>query len=158
MKKSPVFFFIILAFGCNQPDTSSMAAKDTTIVVTADTIPETRTAIRREAVADYTEKVADSLNDWKFSVSLYETKKTFQYLLRVQYKELRITDSLLIPNFGTLPKVGIHKGKEPLSCILGFFDRKEQFKEYKLVRVTNDRLKISTINYYSVGRYHNKAP
>ena len=93
------------------------------------------------------------MNDWKFSAALYETKRTFVYDLHVQYKELRITDSIKVPDFGMLPKVAIQKGKEPLSCILGFEDKKGVFKPYRKVQVKGDQLKINTLNTYYVGAY-----
>ena len=157
MKKYVFLFFTIMAIACNQPDNHTGPAKDTTIVIEADTIPAERSSIKPGAVASYVEKVKDELNDWKFAVSLYETHHTFIYLVRIQYKELRVTDSITVPDFGMQPKVAIHPGKEPLSCKLGFLDKKEQFREYRLVRIKNDQLKITTLNTYSVGRYRTKV-
>ena len=142
--------------GCGQPDNTSSTPGDTTILIPADTVSSIREKVNTNPVADYTEPVPDPLNDWHFAVSLYETKKTFEYKLRVQYKELRISDPLSIPDFGTMPQVSIHKGKDPLSCIVGFLDKKGQFKEYKLVRIKGDQLKITTINNYYIGSYKTK--
>ena len=152
MLKRTVIFSLWIYAACNTPATTGNDPKDTTVVIAADTVAQTRTKINTSPAASYTEKVPDELNDWKFEVSLYESPKTFQYTLRVRYKELRITDSLQVPDLGILPEVAIHKGKEPLSCIIGFLDKKDEFKEYKLVRIKNDQLKISTINHYYVGR------
>lgn len=147
------FVLISLAFaGCSAP-VSSGNTKDSTVVIPADTVSQLRTHINSTPAAIYSEKIPDELNDWKFEVSLYETSKTFQYLLRVRYKELRIADSLQVPDLGILPEVAIHKGKDPLSCIIGFLDKKDEFKEYKLVRIKNDQLKITTINNYRIARY-----
>jgi hypothetical protein len=141
MNKYVFLFFTIIATACNQPGNNSGTAKDTAIVISADTIPEERSTIKPDAVASYREKVPDELNDWQFAVSLYETHNTFKYLVRIQYKELRITDSIMVPDFGMQPKVAIHQGKEPRSCILGFLDKKGHFREYRLVRIKNDKLK-----------------
>ena len=158
MKKLAYPLALLLLTACNQAPADNTNGKDTTIVVAADTVPLLRKIVRTEAVAEYSEKVPDELNDWKFAVSLYETKKTFQYLLRVQYKELRISDSLQLPDFGRLPKPGLRKGKTPLSCLVGFFDNKDVFREYRLVAVKdNDRLKITTLNTYSVASYRTKV-
>ena len=37
--------------------------------------------------------------------------------------------------------------------VVGFLDKKDEFKEYKLVRIKSDQLKITTINNYRVGSY-----
>ena len=157
MVKQTVIFFLLAYTACTPPATTGNDPKDTTIVIAADTIAPTRTKINPSPVTSYTEKVPDELNDWKFEVSLYETSQTFRYMVRVRYKELRITDSLQVPDLGILPEVVIHKGKDPLSCIIGFLDKKDEFKEYKLVRIKNDQLKISTINHYYVGRTRMKV-
>jgi hypothetical protein len=90
-------------------------------------------------------------------VAVYETERTFHFSLRIQAKEVRVSDSLTIPNFGILPKIEIHKGKEPLTCIIGFLDKKEVFKEYKKVSFKNDQLHFSTLNGYSVNAYKTKV-
>ena len=155
MKKYFLFAWMT-SVACNEL-TKNPAPADATILITNDTIPEIRKAVKEVPVAKYSEPVKDALNDWQFSVSAYETERTFHFLLRMQYKELRISDSLQIPNFGTQPRVEIRKGKEPLSCIIGFLDKKDQFKEYKKVSIKKDQLKISTLNSYFVGVYRTKS-
>jgi hypothetical protein len=114
-------------------------------------VPEFREKIKKEAVADYREKVNNSMNDWYFSVQLFETQKTFSYLIRMQYEEVRGEDTLKIPDFGIGPQPEIHKGKEPYSCIIGFLDKDKKFLEYKEVSVKNGRdLKLTTINHFRV--------
>ncbi len=152
MRKRSFFFGVLLYIGCNTPSTTGNDPKDTTVVIAADTVSQTRTKINPAPVSVYSEKVPDDLNDWKFEVSVYETPKTFQYLFHIRYKEIRVTDSLQVPDLGILPEVVIHKGKEPLSCIIGFLDKKDEFKEYILVRIKSNLLKISKINHYYVGR------
>lgn len=151
--KAPFLFLLIFLAACNQPEDKNASPKDTTIVISTDTIPETRGTVKTAPVADYTENIRDELNDWKFAVSIYETKRTFHYTLRMQAKEVRVSDSLKIPNFGRQPKIEIRKGKEPFTCIIGFLDKKDVFKEYRKVSFKNEQLHISTINNYSVGAY-----
>lgn len=144
---------LLLLAGCVNNDASSDTSADSTVIVSYDTIPATRTKVQSAAVATYSEKIADELNDWQFAVSAYETKKTFQYTLRIQAKEVRVTDSITIPNFGIPPTLELRKGKDPLSCIIGFLDKKKAFKPYKMVSFQNDRLRVRTIASYYVGTY-----
>ena len=44
-----------------------------------------RGKISSEPVANYSEPVKDELNDWKFAVAAYETKRTFHRQLPVEY-------------------------------------------------------------------------
>ncbi len=147
------FFTLLLLAGCAGNDATNDTSADSTVVVSYDTIPATRTTIQSGPVASYSEKIADELNDWQFAVTAYETKKTFQYTLRIQAKEVRVSDSITIPNFGIQPTVELRKGKEPLSCIIGFLDKKKEFKPYKMVSFQNDRLRVRTIASYYVGSY-----
>jgi len=96
------------------------------------------------------------LNDWKFAVNIYETKETFHYLMKMQYMELRADDTLKIPNFGTAPKIEIKQGSEPLSCIVGFLDKNNQFKEYKLVSIKDKNLSVHILHRYAVTTYESK--
>lgn len=147
------FLALLLLTGCANNDAVTDTAADSTVIVSYDTIPVTRANVHSAPVATYSEKIADELNDWQFAVTVYETKKTFQYTIRIQAKEARVSDSLSIPNFGIQPTVAIQKGKEPLSCIIGFLDKKKEFKPYKMVSFQNDRLRVRTIASYYVGAY-----
>ncbi len=157
MKKYAVILFIVLA-GCEQASDRQAEPKDSTVVVSYDTIPETRQKVNPGSVSVYAEKIPDELNDWKFTVSLHETKRTFHYTVQIQAKEARVTDSVNIPNFGIMPKPELRMGKEPFTCIIGFLDKKGAFKEYRKVSFQNDRLHISTINNYSVSSYKTVTP
>ena len=157
MKRYAAILLLLLA-GCGQDANTNTGIKDSTVVISLDTIPETRKTVKTDAVSAYSEKILDELNDWKFAVSLHETKRTFHYLVQMVAKEARITDSVNIPNFGIVPKPEVHKGKEPLTCIIGFLDKKGAFKEYRKVSFQNDRLHISTINNYVVSSYKTATP
>jgi hypothetical protein len=116
----------------------------------ADLVPPNRAEVKKEAVATYTEKIANPLNDWKFQVSLYETSKTFRYLMRLEYEEMKEKDTLKIPNLGFEPRLEIHKGDEPYSCIIGFLDKENKFREYKKVIAKNNNLRVITLRHYAV--------
>ncbi len=142
-----------LLIGMGSCQANKSGSPEPAVVITNDTIPETRASVNTTPIASYSEPVKDELNNWKLAVTAYETKRTFHFVLRMQYKELRVTDSLHIPNFGIRPVVEIKKGPEPLSCIIGFLDKKGQFKDYKKVSIKNDQLKYTTLNSYYVGSY-----
>jgi hypothetical protein len=126
------------------------------MVIVNDTISETRNNAKSGAVASYSEPVKDKLNNWKFSVDAFETNQTFKYLLKIQYKELRVEDTLTVPNFGIQPTVALQKGSEDLSCIVGFKGKEDEFKEYKKVFVENGQLRITTIKAYRRTLYRKK--
>jgi hypothetical protein len=155
--KQLLFLLLIIAVSCNQPADNDTTIKDATTVISYDTIPEIRTTVKSKPAAEYSEPIKDELNDWKFAVALYETKRTFHYTVRIQAKEGRVTDSVNIPSFGIAPKPAIQKGREPLTCIIGFLDKKNQFMPYRQVSFINDRLRIRTIQSYSVGAYKTKV-
>jgi hypothetical protein len=141
---------------CREQTQELPSQTDSVTVVSVDTIPEKRVKISKEPIAHFEEKL-DTLNNWKFAVYIYETAKTFKYNIHLEAKEVRVTDSLIIPNFGRHPKVVIQKGKEPHTCIIGFLDKKDAFKEYRKVSFQDERLRIKTIQTYYVGHYQSKT-
>ncbi|NIJ53439.1 hypothetical protein [Dyadobacter arcticus] len=143
---------LLVVFACNQQKNSEQSG-DQSMTVVNDTISPIRNKVASGPVASFSEKVKDPLNDWRFAVELYETKATFDFLVKIKYKELDAEDTLKIPNFGIQPKVEIQKGPGEQSCILGFLDKKGVFKEYKMVQVKNQQLKISTLRHYARTRY-----
>ena len=146
------FFFLLTLFACNQNDKNDNSGGQSSGIVN-DTIPLERKVVENSPVASFSEKVKDPLNDWRFAVDVYETKSTFDFLVKIKYKELDAEDNIKIPNFGIMPKVELRKGKEEQSCIIGFLDKAGEFKEYKLVQVKNQQLKISTIKHYARTLY-----
>jgi hypothetical protein len=128
------------------PKTSAQAQKES-----LSEIPEIRKKINDTPVAEFREKTGDALNDWYFLVQVYETRETFQYQVKLQFEEIRAEDTIRFPNFGIWPKPRIQKGKDKFSCIIGFLDQENKFREYKLVSVKDSReLKISTLARYAV--------
>jgi hypothetical protein len=140
----------------NNQNASSGNQKDSGTALTNDNIPTKRKEINSKPVASFFKSVPDSLNNWHFSVDVYETEETFRYLMKMEYMELRETDTLKIPNIGIEPKIEIRKGKDDYSCIVGFFDRDNNFKEYKLVNAKDDKLKVTILHHYGVATYESK--
>ena len=112
--------------------------------------PEKRDSINPRPVVSFRERTDNPLNEWYFSVDLYETKKTFHYLVKLQFEEIRGKDTLKLPNFGIAPQPVIRKGNEKYSCIIGFLDKDSMFREYKKVYVKNNTLKITALRHYAV--------
>ena len=160
MKKGNLLLCCLLAAGCSETapketvkadDASKSAPAAQTPA--AEKIPMYRSAVSTEPVAEYKQKTENPLNDWYFSVKLYETSKTFQYVMKLKYEEMEGDDTLFLPNVGTMPKPVIQKGEDKYSCIVGFMDNHDQFREYKKVYVKNDALKVTSLKHYSVATY-----
>lgn len=153
MKNCTCFLLLLIMFliGCNNSAEKLPSTTDQTVVIPADTISELRSMIRKEAVISHQQKVPDEFNDWKFAVSLYETERRFHYTVRMQYKELRITDSINIPNLGKEPILDIQKDNQPFSCTIGFLDNKGVFKPYYRASVQKEQLRFKKIAAYGVG-------
>ena len=136
--------------GSHANNSDSVTAK-TRILNPAEGIPAMRTTIRPDPVQEYQEKTDNPLNDWYFSVKLYETPVTFHYLVKMKFEEVEGEDTIRLPNFGFLPKPVLKKGDGKYSCIIGFMDAQNQFREYKLVHVEDgSQLKLTTLKHYSV--------
>ena len=154
-----LLFTLFIIFGsCNSEQQKEIAEnkKDSVAVLPSATIPLTRDSASTKPVATFSKKIPDELNDWKFSVNVYETKETFHYLMKMQYMELRAADTLKIPNFGISPKIEIKQGDDPYSCVVGFLDKQNQFREYKLVSVKDNTLKVHVLRRYAVTTYESK--
>ena len=148
--------------GCGQTATQPAPGKTDSsqgpaIVNAAANIPMFRDTVQKAPVAEYKVKTDNPLNDWYFSVRLFETRKTFHYLVRLQFEEIEGTDTLKLPNFGIMPQPVVRKGPENYSCIIGFMDKDNQFREYKKVYVVGDRLKITALKHYAVATYQEEG-
>lgn len=124
-----------------------------TVIKPSDTISLVRTTVKKAPVDAYREKTENPLNDWYFQVELYETQKTFHYLMTLEYEEIRGVDTLKLPNIGVPPQPVIRKGPEKYSCIVGFLDKNKVFREYKKVYVKNNALKVITLKRYRVSTH-----
>jgi hypothetical protein len=160
MKNRNLLLCCLLAAGCRETAPKETVKEDASksAVTAAETppaekVPMYRTTVSTEPVAEYQQKTENPLNDWYFSVKLFETSKTFQYVMKLKYEEMEGDDTLFLPNVGTLPKPVIQKGDDKYSCIVGFMDNHDQFREYKKVYVKNDELKVTSLKHYSVATY-----
>lgn len=121
--------------------------------VTNDTIPEMRREVNKKPVASYLVPSQDKYLDHKFGVEVFETEKTFQYLLKMNYDGMKVKDTLKVPNFGTWPVIEVKPTKDKLTCIIGFLDKDKAFKEYKMLTAKGDKLKLKVLHRYYVGSY-----
>ena len=161
MKWKNTIFLLAIAlclFACNQLHEDSNVSESTTYI-TNDTVSEIRSKVNTLPVAEYLKHLGENTSkDIKFSVSIYETKERFKFLLRMKYArpgftELNESDTLRIPNFGIQPRIQIQKGTNDNSCIIGFLDKKGEFKEYKEVAIKDNQMKLTTLRKYFVGVY-----
>ncbi len=150
-----LYYFLFISFlaSCSQNSDSSKDKKSDTTIISYDTIPPVRKTVSSKPVATYSMPIDDPAYHWSFAISIYETPKTFRYLMKLQYKAMFATDTLKIPNFGISPIIQIKPGKDSLSCIVGFLDKKKEFKEYKLISAKGDKLKVTILKSYYVGGY-----
>jgi hypothetical protein len=115
------------------------------------TIPAARKDVNKKAVASYIVPMGDPKLDWKFGAEVFETPETFKYFL-VMYQEGTIqNDTLVLPDLGIWPVVQIKPGTEKLSCIIGFLDDKNVFREYKMLSVKDNQLILKTLKRYYTG-------
>jgi hypothetical protein len=158
MKAQLYFFILILLISCQQPE-SNQPVKNDTIRIKPIGIAEDRVNPSKKPIATYTVPVDDgmgNLNNWKFAVNIYETSKTFAYKINFEYKEIKSSQTIQIPNFNTMPVVSIKPGKSALDCMIGFNDAKGLFKDYIQVNVKNEQLKVKKVNSYAVRAYQRK--
>jgi hypothetical protein len=149
-------FFLIL-ISCSQNSERQNNGSHKTIKATNDTIPEVRKDVSDKPVASYMIPIGNPKLEYKFGVTIYETPQTFKYLMRMQYEGMVVTDTLKVPNFGIWPTVDVKPGKEKLSCIIGFLDKDKKFKEYKMLTIEENDLKLTVLKRYGVGVYSKKA-
>ncbi len=114
-------------------------------------IPAIRKEINKNPVATYLIQMGDPKLDRKFGAEVFETQETFKYLLVMYFDGTVQNDTLNVPNIGIFPVVKIKAGEEKLSCIIGFADDKNVFREYKLLSVKNDQLRLTTLKKYAVS-------
>ena len=114
------------------------------------TIPAARKNVSEKAVASYVIPMGDPKLDRKFGAEVFETPETFKYLLVMYFDGITQNDTLAIPNLGILPVVQIKPGTEHLSCIIGFLDNTNIFREYKMLAIKNNQLVLSTLKKYYI--------
>ena len=117
--------------------------------------PEVKTereTIKPEPVKTYQEIVKSEETTDTFNVALYETRYTFKYLIKINYKGIDATDSLRIPDLGYAPDPKIKAGTVRPSCIVGFLDDKQHFMEGNEVVFQDNKLKFHTLKTYDVSK------
>lgn len=148
-------YLIIIASlaACNNPELQSKESTESSVFVSHDTIPDIRIEVSKKPVASYRVPVGDPKLGREFGVRIYETPFTFKYLLEMQYEAMEETDTLKIPHFGSWPVVEVHPGKDKLSCIIGFLDEKKTFREYKMLSAKGNKMSLTVLKKYGIGRY-----
>ena len=142
------FSLILFAFACNNPNSSSNP--DSTSIDITSTVDPVRTNVKAGPVASYDYAIPNDLNKWRFTVTLKETQKRFNYLLDMQYQEMTGQDTIRFPNFGFEPEPQIKKGSNDLECIIGFLDKEKKFRDFIKVFVDNGQLRMKTLKQYAV--------
>lgn len=159
MKAIVYFSLLVSSISCTALENKQTETKVDTVLIKAPTVSEERENPSKKPIATYTVPIDDGMgnaNNWKFAVNIFETTKTFNYKVNVQYKEIRSTEIIQIPNFNTMPEVSIKPGKTGLDCMIGFNDAKGLFKEYIQVSVKDEQLKVKKVNSYAVRSYQRK--
>lgn len=143
------FLLLLTLAGCGSNGNNN-AESNTTEISASDTISITRDVVKKEPVATYDIPLKDDLNNWHFTVKLFETMQRFHYLLDMQYQEVSASDTIRFPNFGQEPQPRIQKGSNDQECILGFLDKENKFREYIKVFVDNGQLRVKQLKQYAV--------
>lgn len=156
MRAIVYFGLLISCISCTALENKQSESKIDTVLIKVPSVSEERELPSKKPIASYSVPIDDGMgnvNNWNFAVNIYETSKTFEYKVQIQYKEIRATEKITIPNFGITPVVSIKPGKSSLDCIIGFDDKQGLFKEYIQVNVKNEQLKFKKINSYAVVKY-----
>lgn len=108
-----------------------------------------RKQVSKEPIATFEKKYKDDLNDFRFSVRLYETPKTLWYRMAIEDRGLAVNDTVVFPNLGINIRPVLKKGKTDMSCLLGFLDEQGNFMGYKEIASGAKGLTIKqTHSYY----------
>ena len=141
---------ILIITGCNAHNNN---APGDVVVKKYSNIPQERSTVSTSPVKTFDEIVKSFATTDTFKVALFETKQTFHYLIKINYKQLDGEDTLRVPDFGINPTVEIKKGEERPSCIVGFLDEHKQFRESKLVSFEDNEIKVHVLKHYAVATY-----
>lgn len=152
IKRKLLYYSIIILSiaGCNAHNSNTSSDS---VILKYKHIPQVRTSVNNNAVKIYTEIVKTFAITDSFKVALYETKNMFDYLIKINYKQLEAEDTLRIPDFGIEPSVEIEKGDKRPSCIVGFLDEHKQFRESKFVYFEDNKIKVHVLKHYAVATY-----
>lgn len=148
MTKVFFFFVLICIFSCAQPAADSQKGNDSE-TTQPTRISAKRDKVRKEAIAHYSFKLPNDLNNWAFKVELKETADRHAFLMQLTYQEVTGEDTIRLPNLNIEPQPAIKKGKSNLDCIIGFMDNKNVFREYISVGFVDDALNVKTLKHYA---------
>jgi hypothetical protein len=153
-----IYTVLVLLFIASCNSNGDNTSSGDSVVRKYENIPAERKTVNSNPVKTYEETVKSFETTDEFKVAVYETKKTFHYLVKIAYKQMEVEDTLKVPNFGIQPAVEIVKGDSIRpSCIVGFKDEKNQFRESKLIYFDNDRLGVKVLKHYAVATYQDDA-
>ena len=146
MKRVLSILFAVFILSCNSNDNGASNGS-----VSDKNISAERSSVNPNPVKTYSETVKSFATTDEFKVSVFETKQTFNYLIKIEYKNIEEKDTLRVPDIGIMPSVEIFKGDSIRpSCIVGFLDQDKQFKESKLIYFDDDKLKVHVLKHYAV--------
>lgn len=160
--KTPIIPFltsVLFILFCHIPASGQRARKDTFLVDPSKPVlppprenPEQRAHVKKEAVAEYREKTKLG----EFVVRMYQTSRTMYYRIDVDFEGLPGSDTVHLPDLGTEPRPAVQKGATDKSCLVGFLDNDNQFREVKLVFVTpkGNQFKITTVRHWHVSTHY----
>ncbi|MBS1746027.1 MAG: hypothetical protein JST21_07655 [Bacteroidetes bacterium] len=144
-----ILLLSILLYSCSS-DTTKKNINDSNII-SNEKINTVRSTVNPDAIKTYEETVKSFETTDNFNVSVFETNQTFNYLIKISYKQLNVTDTLHVPDFSSMPSVDIIKGDSIRpSCVIGFYDNDKNFKVSKLIYFKDKNLKIKVLKYYAV--------
>jgi hypothetical protein len=116
----------------------------------ASKVSETRAKVDTNSTAEYKERIKEMPDEEYFAVQLFETPKTFEYVIKMAYGGMKTNGTLIFPNMGIAPKPVLKKGSEPYSCEIGFMDNKNTYREFKLVYNSKTEMGMRTLKRYAV--------
>src|SRR5256885_16963770 len=95
-----IFTSLIILFLISCTAKNGNGSGKDSVVLNYENIPAERSVVNPNPIKIYSETVKSFETTDEFKVSLFETKETFKYLIKIQYKQLAEEDTLRIPNFG----------------------------------------------------------
>lgn len=143
-------FYVTLGLACTIGLTSACHQASSNPDLNPD---GTRKTVQAQAVANYSQKILDTLNrQWYFSVQLFETRNPQDYIIQMIYEEMHNTDTIHFPDMGYPVKPAVKKADDTLSVYVGFLDPKGEFQYYKSVYVDRKGMHLQTIRKYTTEK------
>jgi hypothetical protein len=119
---------------------------------TAKTEPYTkeRATVKTDAVVTYTETENNNDTSKTLKVQLFEQKESLKYEVKFSYNGTTGEKIFSYPNLGFMPKPGLKKGPNQMSCIVGFYDADSVFMDLRMIAVENGNLMYRHLKEYQV--------